>query len=175
MNNDQLKKLIREVPDFPKPGILFYDITTLLKDASGLKAVIDEFGKRYHGRSVDVVLGIEARGFIFAPAVAYALGVGFVPVRKPKKLPAETVREEYQLEYGTDSLEIHRDAIQPGQRVLIVDDVLATGGTAAAVTRLIEKLGGKVAGLGFVLELDFLHGRDKVAEYELFSLLHYEK
>jgi adenine phosphoribosyltransferase len=175
MNNDQLKKLIREVPDFPKPGILFYDITTLLKDASGLKAVIDEFGKRYHGRSVDVVLGIEARGFIFAPAVAYALGVGFVPVRKPKKLPAETVREEYQLEYGTDSLEIHKDAIQPGQRVLIVDDVLATGGTAAAVTRLIEKLGGKVAGLGFVLELDFLHGRDKVAEYELFSLLHYEK
>jgi adenine phosphoribosyltransferase len=175
MNNDQLKKLIREVPDFPKPGILFYDITTLLKDASGLKAVIDEFGKRYHGRSVDVVLGIEARGFIFAPAVAYALGVGFVPVRKPKKLPAETVREEYQLEYGTDSLEIHRDAIQPGQRVLIVDDVLATGGTAAAVTRLIEKLGGKVAGLGFVLELDFLHGRDKVAGYELFSLLHYEK
>lgn len=175
MNNDQLKKLIREVPDFPKPGILFYDITTLLKDASGLKAVIDEFGKRYHGSSVDVVLGIEARGFIFAPAVAYALGVGFVPVRKPKKLPAETVREEYQLEYGTDSLEIHRDAIQPGQRVLIVDDVLATGGTAAAVTRLIEKLGGKVAGLGFVLELDFLHGRDKVAGYELFSLLHYEK
>jgi adenine phosphoribosyltransferase len=175
MNNDQLKKLIREVPDFPKPGILFYDITTLLKDASGLKAVIDEFGKRYHGRSVDVVLGIEARGFIFAPAVAYALGVGFVPVRKPKKLPAETVREEYQLEYGTDSLEIHKDAIQPGQRVLIVDDVLATGGTAAAVTRLIEKLGGKVAGLGFVLELDFLHGRDKVAGYELFSLLHYEK
>ena len=175
MNNDQLKKLIREVPDFPKPGILFYDITTLLKDASGLKTVIDEFGKRYHGRSVDVVLGIEARGFIFAPAVAYALGVGFVPVRKPKKLPAETIREEYQLEYGTDSLEIHKDAIQPGQRVLIVDDVLATGGTAAAVTRLIEKLGGKVAGLGFVLELDFLHGRDKVAGYELFSLLHYEK
>lgn len=175
MNNDQLKKLIREVPDFPQPGILFYDITTLLKDASGLKAVIDAFGKRYQGSSVDVVLGIEARGFIFAPAVAYALGVGFVPVRKPKKLPAETVREEYQLEYGTDSLEIHKDAIEPGQRVLIVDDVLATGGTAAAVTRLIEKLGGKVAGLGFVLELDFLHGRDKVAGYELFSLLHYEK
>lgn len=175
MNNDQLKKLIREVPDFPKPGILFYDITTLLKDASGLKAVIDAFGKRYQGGSVDVVLGIEARGFIFAPAVAYALGVGFVPVRKPKKLPAETVREEYQLEYGTDSLEIHKDAIQSGQRVLIVDDVLATGGTAAAVTRLIEKLGGIVAGLGFVLELDFLHGRDKVAGYELFSLLHYEK
>jgi adenine phosphoribosyltransferase len=175
MNNDHLKKLIREVPDFPKPGILFYDITTLLKDASGLKTVVDAFGKRYQGGGVDVVLGIEARGFIFAPAVAYALGVGFIPVRKPKKLPAETVREEYQLEYGTDCLEIHKDAIEPGQRVLIVDDVLATGGTAAAVTRLVEKLGGKVAGLGFVLELDFLHGRDKVAGYELFSLLHYEK
>lgn len=173
MNYDHLKKLIREVPDFPKPGINFYDITTLLKDASGLKAVIHALAERYRGSGVDVVLGIEARGFIFAPAVGYALNVGFVPVRKPKKLPAETVREEYELEYGTDSLEIHKDAIQPGQRVLIVDDVLATGGTAAAVTRLVEKLGGKVTGLGFVLELDFLSGREKIAKYDVFSLLHY--
>lgn len=175
MNYNHLKQLIREVPDFPKPGILFYDITTLLKDKVGLKAVIEAFRERYQNANVDVVLGIEARGFIFAPALAYALGVGFVPVRKPKKLPAETVRIEYELEYGTDSLEIHNDAIQPGQNVLIVDDLLATGGTAAAVTRLVERLGGKVAGVGFVVELDFLRGREKLAGYELFTLLHYDK
>jgi adenine phosphoribosyltransferase len=175
MNHDNLKSLIREVPDFPKPGILFYDITTLLKEPSGLKATIDAFREHYKAGGVDAVLGIEARGFIFAPAVAYALGVGFVPVRKPKKLPAETVREEYQLEYGSDALEIHKDAIKPGQRVLIVDDLLATGGTAAAVARLVEKLGGKVAGLGFVVELDFLHGRDKLSGYDLFTLLHYNQ
>jgi adenine phosphoribosyltransferase len=122
-----------------------------------------------------VVLGIEARGFIFAPALAYALNAGFVPVRKPKKLPAKTVRQEYQLEYGTDSLEIHEDAIQPGQKVLIVDDLLATGGTAAAVAHLVERLGGKVIGLGFVVELDFLHGREKLAGRDVFSLLHYDK
>ncbi len=172
---EHLKKLIREVPDWPKPGILFYDITTLLKDATGLKAVIDAFRAKYQNAGVDLVLGIEARGFIFAPALAYTLGVGFVPVRKPKKLPAETVREEYQLEYGTDSVEIHEDAIRPGQKVLLVDDLLATGGTAAAVTRLIEKLGGVVAGVGFVVELDFLHGRDKLAGYDVYSLLHYDK
>jgi len=172
---EHLKKLIREVPDWPKPGILFYDITTLLKDATGLKAVIDAFRAKYQNAGVDLVLGIEARGFIFAPALAYTLGVGFVPVRKPKKLPAETVREEYQLEYGTDSVEIHKDAIRPGQKVLLVDDLLATGGTAAAVTRLIEKLGGVVAGVGFVVELDFLHGRDKLAGYDVYSLLHYQK
>lgn len=172
---NDLKKLIREVPDWPKPGILFYDISTLLKDKTGLKAVIDALKARYHASSADVVVGIEARGFIFAPALAYALGVGFVPVRKPKKLPAETVRQEYQLEYGTDSVEIHKDAIQPGQNVLIVDDLLATGGTAAAVAQLVEKLGGQVAGLGFVIELDFLHGRDKLSSYDVFSLLQYDK
>jgi adenine phosphoribosyltransferase len=172
---EHLKKLIREVPGFPKPGILFYDITTLLKDAAGFKAVIDALKARYEKTPVDLVLGIEARGFIFAPALAYALGAGFIPVRKPKKLPAKTVREEYQLEYGTDSLEIHADAIQPGQNVLIVDDLLATGGTAAAVASLVEKLGGKVAGIGFVVELDFLKGREKLAGHDVFSLLRYDK
>jgi len=170
---EDLKALIREVPDFPKPGILFYDITTLLKNPGGLKAVIDRLKERYAGAGVDVVLGIEARGFIFAPALAYALGVGFVPVRKPKKLPAATQRVEYALEYGTDALEIHADAIQPGQNVLVVDDVLATGGTAAAVARLVETVGGRVAGLGFVIELDFLHGRQKLEGFDVYSMLHY--
>ena len=170
---DQLKQLIREVPDFPKPGILFYDITTLLKDKGGLHVTIDALCNHYQGQGIDIVLGVEARGFIFAPAVAYALNAGFVPVRKPKKLPAPVERVEYALEYGTDVLEVHKDAIQPGQRVLVVDDVLATGGTAAATARLVEKLGGKVAGLAFVIELDFLHGREKVRDYDLFSLVHY--
>ena len=170
---DDLKALIREVPDFPKPGILFYDITTLLKDPQGLKGIIDRLKEHYASARVDVVLGIEARGFIFAPALAYALGVGFVPVRKPKKLPAATQRVEYALEYGTDVLEIHADAIQPGQRVLVVDDVLATGGTAAGVARLVEAMGGKIAGFGFVIELDFLHGRNKLDGYELYSMIHY--
>lgn len=172
---EHLKQIIREVPDFPKPGILFYDITTLLKDAAGLKTVIDALQAHYRLTRVDLVLGIEARGFIFAPALAYALGAGFIPVRKPNKLPVKTIRETYQLEYGTDSLEVHADAIQPGQNVLIVDDLLATGGTAAAVGRLVEKLGGKVAGFGFVVELDFLKGRDKLPGYDVFSLLHYDK
>ena len=170
---DDLKALIREVPDFPKPGINFYDITTLLKDKSGLKRTIDLLCEHYQGHHPDVVLGIEARGFIFAPAIAYALDAGFVPVRKPKKLPSVCERVEYDLEYGKDVLEIHRDAIQPGQRVLVIDDVLATGGTAAAVAQLIEKLHGKVIGLGFVLELDFLHGRQRLGEYDVFSLLKY--
>lgn len=170
-----LKKLIREVPDFPKPGILFYDITTLLKDKGGLRAVIEALHARYQNARIDTVLGIEARGFIFAPALALALDAGFVPVRKPKKLPAETEAICYQLEYGTDTLEIHKDAIQPGQNVLILDDLLATGGTAAAVAKLVEKLGGRVAGLGFVVELDFLHGREKLEGYEVFSLLHYDQ
>lgn len=170
---DQLKALIREVADFPKPGINFYDITTLLKDAAGLKSVIGSLAEHYRSKKVDVVLGIEARGFIIAPAVAYALGYGFIPVRKEHKLPAARERVEYALEYGTDVLEIHKDAISPGQNVLIIDDVLATGGTAAAVARLVEMLGGKVAGLGFILELDFLSGREKLTGYDLFSLLHY--
>jgi adenine phosphoribosyltransferase len=170
---DSLKALIREVPDFPKPGINFYDITTLLKDATGFKAVIDSLAKQYKSTPIDVVLGIEARGFIIAPAVAYALGYGFIPVRKQKKLPAERARIEYQLEYGTDVLEIHKDAVSPGQNVLIIDDVLATGGTAAAVAQLVETLQGKVVGLGFILELDFLKGREKLSGHEVHSLVHY--
>jgi adenine phosphoribosyltransferase len=170
---NHLKSLIREVPDFPKPGILFYDITTLLKDPQGLHELIDELGAGYAGKGIDKVIGIEARGFIFAPAVAYALNAGFVPVRKPKKLPAPTERIEYQLEYGTDALEMHRDAIAPGENVLIVDDVLATGGTACAVTKLTERLGGKVVGLGFAIELDFLKGREKLPGYDIRATMHY--
>ena len=172
---DHLKQLIREVPDFPKAGILFYDITTLLKDKKGLSGVIDGLKNQYAGMGVDVVLGIEARGFIFAPALAYALGAGFVPVRKPKKLPADCASVTYDLEYGTDTLEIHRDAIPGGSRVLIVDDLLATGGTAKATTQLVEGLGGTVAGVGFVVELTFLGGRDKLDGYNVFSLLQYDK
>lgn len=168
-----LKALIREVPDFPKPGILFYDITTLMKNAAGLRQVIDGLSSAYQGKGVDVVVGIEARGYFFAPAVALALGTGFVPVRKPKKLPCEVEFWEYELEYGSDRLEIHRDAIEPGQRALIIDDVLATGGTAAGSARLVEKLGGHIAGFGFVLELDFLDGRKRLPHYDIHSLLHY--
>jgi len=172
---EDLKSLIREVPDFPKPGILFYDITTLLKDKCGFRAVIDALRQHYKVGEVDIVLGIEARGFIFAPALAYALGAGFVPVRKPKKLPAECVSVRYDLEYGTDCLEMHKDAIEPGARVLIVDDLLATGGTAAAATRMVKDVGAKVAGIGFVVELTFLNGRQKLAGYDVFSLLQYDK
>jgi adenine phosphoribosyltransferase len=172
---DKLKKLIREVPDFPKPGILFYDITTLLKDKDGLHGVIDALCNHYRDAQVDIVLGVEARGFIFAPAMAYALHAGFVPVRKPKKLPSECLRVSYDLEYGTDSLEMHKDAVVAGSRVLVVDDLLATGGTAAAVARLVEQAGGQVAGLGFAVELTFLHGRGKLAGYDVFSLLQYDK
>jgi adenine phosphoribosyltransferase len=170
---DQIKSLIREIPDWPKPGILFYDITTLMKDSAGLTAVIAGLQKGVKAEEIDVVLGIEARGFFFAPTVAHALGKGFVPVRKPKKLPWETESVEYALEYGVDTLEIHKDAIKPGQRVLIVDDVLATGGTAEAVAKLVEKLGGTVAGFAFVIELDFLNGREKLNGYPIQSLVHY--
>jgi adenine phosphoribosyltransferase len=170
---NHLKLLIREVPDYPRPGVNFYDITTLLKDTEGLREVITALGQHGYGESIDRVVGIEARGFIFAPAVAYALGAGFVPIRKPRKLPSITERMEYALEYGTDIIEIHRDAIEPGMNVLIVDDVLATGGTAAAAARLVEKLGGRVAGLSFVIELDFLHGREKLEGYRVQSLIHY--
>jgi adenine phosphoribosyltransferase len=170
---NDLKQLIREIPDWPKPGILFYDITTLMKDRQGLAAVIAGLQEGVVAEAVDVVLGIEARGFFFAPTVAHSLGKGFVPVRKPKKLPWQVESVEYALEYGTDKLEIHRDAIAPGQRVLIVDDVLATGGTAAAVAQLVEKLGGTVAGFAFVIELDFLNGREKLGGYPIRSLVHY--
>jgi adenine phosphoribosyltransferase len=172
---EDLKKLIREVPDFPKPGILFYDITTLLKDKCAFRTIIDGLRHHYQDARVDTILGIEARGFIFAPALAYALGAGFVPVRKPKKLPAECVTVEYELEYGTDSLQMHRDALDGGHRVLIVDDLLATGGTAAAAARMVENVGGEVAGIGFVIELAFLHGREKLKGFDVFSLLQYDK
>ena len=170
---DDLKQLIREVPDFPKKGILFYDITTLLKEKSGFKKVIDALTDQIRPHKPDVVLGIEARGFIFAPSVAYNLGAGFVPVRKPKKLPAETERISYELEYGMDTLEMHKDAVRPGMRVAIADDLLATGGTALASVRLVEKLGGKVVAASFVIELEFLKGRDRLAGYDVVSLLKY--
>ena len=175
MNADQLKKLIREVPDFPKKGILFYDITTLLKEQTGFAQLIDLFSEHYIGKQIDLILGMEARGFIFGPALAYRLNAGFVPVRKPGKLPAATVKVEYELEYGSNALEMHTDAVQKGQRVLIVDDLLATGGTAEATARLVKSLGGEIAGLAFVVELDFLNGRDKLKPYNVFSLLHYDK
>jgi len=168
---DEFKKLIREVPDFPKPGILFYDITTLLKDKAGFRKIIDAMSERISPFKPDVILGIEARGFIFAPALAYNLGAGFVPVRKPKKLPAATERITYDLEYGTDTLEMHK--VKPGSRAVIADDLLATGGTAAAAIRLTEKVGGKVVGVAFVIELEFLKGKDRLAGYDVVSLIKY--
>ncbi|PYX19330.1 MAG: adenine phosphoribosyltransferase [Acidobacteria bacterium] len=175
VNCEPLKKLIREIPDFPKKGILFYDITTLLKDKLGFATLIDALAEYYLPKKVDLILGMEARGFIFGPALAYRLNAGFVPVRKPGKLPAETARVEYELEYGTNILEIHKDAVQKGQRVIIVDDLLATGGTAEATTKLATSLGAEIAGLGFVVELDFLKGRAKLRQYDVYSLLHYDK
>ncbi len=169
-----LKRLIRDVPDFPKPGIVFKDITTLTKDPEGFSAAVDEIVERYSDASVDVVVGIEARGFIFGAAVAYQLGAGFVPARKPGKLPAETVRAEYALEYGTDAVEMHRDGIAAGQRVLIVDDLLATGGTAAAAAKLVEDLGGEVVAITFLIDLAFLKGRGKLGGYEVTSLIEYD-
>jgi adenine phosphoribosyltransferase len=175
VNCEPLKKLIREVPDFPKKGILFYDITTLLKDKLGFATLIDALSEYYLPKKVDLILGMEARGFIFGPALAYRLNAGFVPVRKPGKLPAATTRVEYDLEYGSNVLEVHKDAIEKGQRVIIVDDLLATGGTAEATAKLATSLGAEIAGLGFVVELDFLNGKDKLKPYDVFSLLHYDK
>jgi adenine phosphoribosyltransferase len=172
---DDLKKLIREVPDYPKSGILFYDLTTLLKDKNGFHTLIDRLCEHYEGRTIDVVVGIEARGFIFAPALAYRLGAGFVPVRKPKKLPAKCASVSYALEYGTDTLEIHEDAVKPGDRVIICDDLLATGGTAAATAKLVKQLGGRVEGAAFAVELRFLDGRSKLAGLDVFSLIQYDK
>ena len=171
---DHLRKLIREVPDFPKPGINFYDITTLLKDAEGLRLTIDALADLVGDQKVDTVIGVESRGFIFATPLAIKLNAGFVPVRKPKKLPAEKVSISYDLEYGQDTLEIHKDAIGEGHNVLIVDDLLATGGTAKAVVDLVTGLGGKVAGLLFVVELDFLNGRQKFNGYDVNSLIRYD-
>jgi adenine phosphoribosyltransferase len=174
VNVEALKALVRTVPDFPKPGILFYDITTLLKDKTGFAKLIDAMAAHYLESKVDLVLGIEARGFIFGPALAYRLNAGFVPVRKPGKLPAETVRVSYDLEYGSDAVEIHKDAIQPGQRVVLVDDLLATGGTMEATVKLARQLGGEIVGLAFAVELDFLNGRERFKDYDVFSLLHYD-
>ena len=171
---DELKKLIRAIPDYPKPGILFYDLTTLLKDQRGFHTLVDRLCEPYANQHVDIVVGVEARGFIFAPALAYRLGAGFVPVRKPKKLPAKTLRATYQLEYGTDTLEIHEDAIKPGQHVLISDDLLATGGTAAATVQLVRQLGGEVKGLAFAVELAFLNGRAKLPGLDVLSLIKYD-
>ena len=170
---DDLKKMIREVPDFPKKGILFYDITTVLKDKVGFRRIIDALTEQIRPLKPDAVLGIEARGFIFAPALAYHLGAGFVPVRKPNKLPAETERISYELEYGMDTLEVHKDAVRPGMRVVIADDLLATGGTSLASVRLVEKLGGQVAAVSFVIELEALKGRERLAGYNVVSLLKY--
>lgn len=170
-----LKQLIREVPDWPKKGILFYDITTLLKDREGFRTLIDELSSHYLDKKIEIVVGIEARGFIFAPALAYRLGAGFVPVRKPNKLPWQTARVTYDLEYGTDALDIHKDAIRPGQRVLVCDDLLATGGTAAATVRLVRSLGAEVVGVAFAVELEFLKGREKLSGLDVLSLIKYDK
>lgn len=172
---NDLKKLIREVPDYPKPGVLFYDLTTLLKDKHGFHLLIDRLCEHHKSHKIDIVAGIEARGFIFAPALAYRMGAGFVPVRKPKKLPAKTKSVTYALEYGTDTLEIHEDAVKPGDRVLICDDLLATGGTAAATAKLVDLLGGKVEGAAFAVELTFLNGRKKLEGLDVFSLIQYDK
>ena len=170
---DQIRTLIRDIPDFPQPGIVFKDITPLLADENAFSSVIDLIVVHYGRGNIDKVAGIEARGFILASPVAYHFGAGFVPVRKAGKLPWESEKEEYALEYGTATLEIHKDGISPGERVLIVDDVLATGGTALATARLIERLGGKVVGIACLIELAFLNGREKLPDYEFFSLISY--
>ena len=170
---EDLKAFVREVPDYPKPGILFYDITTLLQDPHALRMTVDRFVWMFSGKRVDKVVGMESRGFIFGPIVAYNLNAGFVPVRKPGKLPSETVSETYDLEYGSDSLEIHSDAVAAGENVLVVDDLIATGGTALATAKLVESLGGTVVGLAFLIELTFLQGRQKLEGYWVESLLRY--
>jgi len=170
-----LKSLIRDVPDFPKPGIVFKDITTLLQNEGAFKEVCDRIAHQYRKDRVDKVVSVEARGFIFGAPIAYLLGAGIVPVRKPNKLPAKKEGIEYELEYGTDTLEIHSDGIRKEERILIVDDLLATGGTALASCKLVEKLGGEVVGLAFLIELGFLKGREKLKDYEVFSLILYER
>jgi adenine phosphoribosyltransferase len=168
-----LAKLIRDVPDFPIEGVLFKDITTLLRDAAGFKAAVDALVAHYADAELDQIVAIESRGFIFGAPMAYALGIGFVPVRKLGKLPSETITVEYQLEYGTSQLEMHTDGIEPGDRVLVVDDLLATGGSAKATCELIERLGGHVAGLAFLIELETLHGREALDGYPIFSLIRF--
>jgi adenine phosphoribosyltransferase len=172
---DDLKPLIREVPDYPKPGILFYDLTTLLKDKQGFHLLVSRLCDHYRGKPIDLVTGIEARGFIFGPALAYALGAGFIPARKPNKLPSRTASVTYALEYGSDSLEVHVDAVRPGQTVLVCDDLLATGGTAAAAVKLLRQLGAQITGAAFAVELTFLNGRAKLPDVDVFSLIQYDK
>src|ERR1700675_2818381 len=167
---EDLKKLIREIPDYPKPGILFYDLTTLLQDPRGFHTLVDQLCEHYNGKKVDIVAGIEARGFIFAPALAYRLNAGFIPIRKPKKLPWKRAEVTYRLEYGTDTLEMHQDAVNPNERILLCDDLLATGGTAAAAIQLIRQLGGQVVGAAFAVELNFLNGRAKLPGVDVFAL-----
>ena len=170
---DTFKDKIRHIPDFPKPGILFYDITTLLNDRDGFRDTVQALTAPHRGKGIDQVVGIESRGFILGAAVAHALGAGFVPIRKPGKLPGTCHREDYALEYGTDGLEIHADAFRAGQRVLVVDDVLATGGTAKAAAGLVRRSGGQLMGLAFLIELNFLNGRDKLTGEDVFSVLQY--
>jgi adenine phosphoribosyltransferase len=173
MSAEDLRARIREIPDFPKPGILFYDITTMLKDADAFKEAIDLMLEPYRDERIDVVVGMESRGFIFSAPMAYQLNAGLVPVRKLGKLPAETVTVEYALEYGSNTLEIHRDAVEPGQKVLIVDDLLATGGTVRGTIELVERLKGEVVGLAFLVELEFLKGRDRLESRRVTSVIKY--
>ncbi len=171
--NNLLKELVRDIPDFPKKGIVFKDITPLLQNPSSLREIVNKFSDHYANQKVDVIVGAEARGFIFAPAVAINLNAGFVPVRKPGKLPYETASMTYELEYGTDTLEIHKDAVKAGDNVLMLDDLLATGGTMAASCKLVESLGGKITGCAFLIELGFLNGKEKLSKYDIFSLIQY--
>lgn len=170
---ENLKKLIRDVPDFPKKGIIFKDITPLLQDPKGLRTAVEAISQHYKGKKIDIIVGAEARGFILAPTVAFNLGAGFVPVRKPGKLPYKKISESYALEYGTDTLEMHKDGIKKGQNVLMVDDLLATGGTMAACCKMVESLGGNIAGCTFLIELAFLNGRNALSKYDVFSVIKY--
>jgi adenine phosphoribosyltransferase len=175
MTTSELIDVIRSVPDFPKKGIVFRDITTLLKDPVAFRTVVDLFYDQYKESRIDKVVSVESRGFIFAGPLAYRLRAGFIPIRKPGKLPAETVKQDYTLEYGTDSIEVHRDAINRGERVLIHDDLLATGGTIAAASELVKKLGGEIVGLAFLIELSFLRGRERLGNMPVFSILRYDR
>lgn len=170
---ENLKKLIRDVPDFPKKGIIFKDITPLLQDPKGLKTAVEAISQHYKGKKIDVVVGAEARGFILAPTVAFNLGAGFVPIRKPGKLPYKKISESYALEYGTDTLEMHKDGIKKGQNVLMVDDLLATGGTMAACCKMVESLSGNITGCAFLIELAFLNGKNALSKYDIFSVIKY--
>lgn len=172
--NSELIDSIRSIPDFPKKGIVFRDITTLLKDPLAFNKAIDIFTEHYRSKEIAKVVSVESRGFIFGAALAYTLGAGFVPVRKPKKLPAETIREEYALEYGTDTIEMHVDAISQGEKVVLIDDLLATGGTILAAAKLVERLGGNIVSLGFLIELSFLNARSRLGKYDVFSIVNYD-